>query len=212
MRTVKLNGKINKKKYRRTKRVKMIKGGGEKRKLDWELDWDEGIKRTSSRGQSTISIPTIGLGGEPTSTTIGDLQLTKEQIQHFVDNKIVNGPQLVTLPTPPDSHSIFVNVIYDDKVMISDWGGEENQYLGIETNKKNKKNKTQYTKWRQYTLLIECLKKKYTNLSYYPVDRDIDKKASDYHSCNDQGGCSTYIHYWIAKHYLPIIPIYESKQ
>jgi len=210
MRSVKLNGKINKK-YRRTKTCKkMIKGGEKRKSFDSQVQVHEGIKR-SSRGQSTIDIPTIGLGGEPTSSTIGDIQLNEHQIQNFVDKNIHMGPQLVTLPTPPDSHSIFVEVISNDHVKISDWGGEKNYYLGIEKKEKNKKNEKQYTQWRQYTLLIKFLREKYTKLTYYPVNKEIDKKASDYHSCNNQGGCSTYIHEWIANHYSPLIPIYKSK-
>lgn len=96
--------------------------------------------------------------------------------------------QIINLPTPPERHAIFVNVISPDLVMISDWGGNKNRKL---------KDKT----WKYYHMFITCLEKKYTNLRYYPVDKDLSEKAWEKHKKCEHGGCSEYLDLWLNKNY-----------
>jgi hypothetical protein len=116
----------------------------------------------------------------------------KTQICDFVNNKMTNL-QIVNLPTPKptakkERHAIFVNVISENSVMISDWGGNENRNL---------KNKT----WKYYHQLIKCLEKKYINVEYYDVDEDLSDKAWEKHDKCSHGGCSEYLDLWLNKIY-----------
>lgn len=230
MRTIKLNKQISSnKRHNITSRNKMIRGSGAKHSLETKSNSVDFSQRQSKRGKPTIIIPVRTLGtGQPTTSGYGHQELDEDTIREFVNNTIGSGPQVVSLPTPPESHSIFVNVDENNNVMISDWGGKKNRMLGInppiQTSKKGKKgkkgNKSKdfveelklYNQFRQYSILINCLEEKYNNVSYYPVDHTIYDIANIKHNaCNGQGGCSTYMHLWIDKHYSPNAVLYLDR-
>lgn len=50
-------------------------------------------------------------------------------LQEYVD-KILFGPQIVSIPTFNDRHAFLV-VVQSDKIKISDWGGEKNKTRGL---------------------------------------------------------------------------------
>jgi uncharacterized protein YjaZ len=111
----------------------------------------------------------------------------KTQFCDFVNNKMINL-QIVNLPTPPERHAIFVNVISENSVMISDWGGNKNRNL---------KNKI----WKYYHQFIKCLEQKYTNVEYYDVDEELSDKAWEKHDMCSHGGCSEYLDLWLNEIY-----------
>ena len=113
----------------------------------------------------------------------------KTQICDFV-NEMKNIPQIVNLPTPPERHAIFVNVMSENSVIISDWGGNGNV-------KRNSKG----TKWKYYRNFIECLEKKYANVEYYDVNEELYNIADEKHAKCDHGGCSEYLDLWLNKIY-----------
>ena len=111
----------------------------------------------------------------------------KKQICDFVNNKMINL-QIINLPTPPERHAIFVNIISPDLVMISDWGGNKNRNLKNET-------------WKYYHIFIKCLEKKYTNVEYYDVNEELSNIANEKHTKCNHGGCSEYLDLWLNKIY-----------
>ena len=111
----------------------------------------------------------------------------KTQICDFV-NEMKNMPQIVNLPTPPERHAIFVNVISENSVMISDWGGNGNR-------------NSRSAKWKYYHQFIKCLEKKYTNVEYYDVDEELYNIANEKHTKCNHGGCSEYLDLWLNKIY-----------
>ena len=151
--------------------------------------------RRSPRGLEIEPINVVTLGrGSPESGSYNNQTLIKSKIKEFVENKIKPGYQIVCFPMPPDeSHSIFVKFDPCIGIMISEWGGEENR--------KPRKTKKDKKKWYNYITFIECLEDTYGEVSYYPVDEEINQIA--YKRCEEnhgQGGCSEYVHSWLDKH------------
>jgi len=158
--------------------------------------------RKSKRGLDAVYLPVLTLGkGDPAVPTYNDQMLTKDVIIEFIANKIKPGYQIVTLPMPPvESHSIIVHVS-DSIVKIVDWGGENARLPKL--NEEGKIDKVETIKWKNYVTFVNCLEEKYdTNVSYYPVEEDIDQMACDREKKNHgQGGCSEYVDNW-AKRFL----------
>ena len=94
-----------------------MKRGGVKRSRSSEPEKE--IKKSARlTGKPSLLVPTVALGnGDPTSGSYGSRIFTDTQIEDFVANAITDGYQIVSLPTPPDSHSIIVNV-EQDKIMV----------------------------------------------------------------------------------------------
>jgi|LakMenEpi03Aug12_release.lakeMendotaPanAssembly.Ray.scaffolds.fasta_scaffold516680_2 hypothetical protein len=113
----------------------------------------------------------------------------KTQICDFVENEMKIIPQIINLPTPKptakkERHAIFVNVISENSVMISDWGGNENRNI-------------KRPQWKHYHDFIKCLEKKYKNVEYYDVDQTLYDIANEKHTKCNHGGCSQYLDLWL---------------
>lgn len=134
------------------------------------------------------------LSNSVSTKTIVTYHLSKNKICEFVDKMEKNMPQIVNLPTPPENHAIFVNVVSPDLVMISDWGG--NNIMNYETFEKKHKQK-----WKFYHQFIKCLEKKYANVKYYDVDEELYDIANEKHTTCQHGGCSEYLDLWLKKIY-----------
>jgi hypothetical protein len=211
--TIKLKKKIRKNNIKKNRKSRKMIGGGEKREYS---ESDKFNKRsTRSSGQSFEIVQRV-LGNifDLTNANYPYKEFTQEQIDTFVDN-LTDGPQVISLPTPPDSHSIFVNIIMEHgkkTVMISDWNGEAPRFLG-KTQPKNKKEAIE--QWKYYTMLIQALEQKYgiKNVKYYPKDETLAAEADDKNTkCNNQGGCSEYMYKWIEHKIIPTgyMPIYSQ--
>lgn len=147
-------------------------------------------RRKSNRLSNSVSIKTIVT-----------YHLSKNKICEFVDkmeknipDNMTNIPQIVNLPTPPESHAIFVNVMSPHLVMISDWGG--NNIINYDTFEKKYKQK-----WKFYHQFIKCLEKKYAKVEYYDVDEELYNIANEKHTTCQHGGCSEYLDLWLKKNY-----------
>ena len=132
---------------------------------------------------------------------------SKDFIRRFIEQNIVDGPQIVSLPVPPERHAILVD-IQKDKIMISDWGGESNRTR----NKRIGTTKEQRERWRIYAEFMDILQDEIgLEIKYYPVDEELANNSSEHHAnCGNRGGCSHYIYNWIEKHcpdnQCPVIP------
>lgn len=217
--TIKLKKKIRKNNIKKNRKSRKMIGGGKRSEPEPEPESNKYNKRqTRSSGQSFEIVQRV-LGNifDLTNANYPYKEFTQEQINTFVNN-LTDGPQVISLPTPPDSHSIFVNIIpLEDgtkKVMISDWNGEAPRFLG-KTQPKNKKEKDAIKQWKYYTMLIKALENKYRtqNVEYYPKDDKLAAEADDKNTkCNNQGGCSEYMYRWIEHKIIPRghIPIYSQ--
>jgi hypothetical protein len=147
------------------------------------------------------SIETKVLGKLTTGYTSTSIKITKEaELTKFINEEITNGPQIVSIPVPPYRHAFLVD-IQPTKIMISDWGGEENKTLGIVGSKYYQPG------WEQYSDLMIKLEEKYKRpIEYYPVDEELYKIAVSHNERNGGGGCSYYIYAWVQKYY----PNYSS--
>lgn len=124
-------------------------------------------------------IETLTLGRVP-STYISTISAVKEsELIEFVD-KLKLGPQIVSIPVPPYRHAFLIHIM-KDKVMISDWYGDNRSCDG----------------WEQYTDMLNLVEKKYGKISYYPVDPKIKLISDKHNSKCGGGGCSYYIYEWI---------------
>jgi len=195
---IKKNRKHNNKMSRKMSRKIIGAGPSEK---------DEHSETDTKKSKKGIMVKVRSLGNsEPASDSYGKRKFTKEQISTFVSH-LEDGIQIVSLPTPPQSHSIVVNIVdtaTGKKVMIADWGGEKNRYLGKDTFAKTGKRKTiGKPQWQIYSMLIDALEEQRGSVEYYPVDDEIYAEAAEKHeTCSGQGGCSHYMFEWIDKHLI----------
>lgn len=142
------------------------------------------------------SIQTKSLGKIPSKHTSNIKLEPIEKVERFVYNEIADGPQVVSLPTPPYRHAFLVNIT-PSKIKISDWGGENNRERGKITPDSPTEGNL-----RNYTQFMDLLEEKYSprKIEYYPVDQEQYDISSTYHDKCDGGGCSNYIYAWIDKH------------
>jgi len=147
------------------------------------------------------SIETKVLGKPTTGYTSTSIKITKDaELIKFINEEITDGPQIVSIPVPPYRHAFLVD-IQPKKIMISDWGGEENKPLGIIGSEDYQPG------WEQYSDLMIRLEQKYKRpIEYYPVDQELFKIAVNHNERNGGGGCSYYIYAWVQKYY----PNYSS--
>ena len=156
------------------------------------------MKNTTSLSKSTRKkiMETKSLGKIPMKYTTNIKSVSDEQLNDFVYNDIQMGPQVVSIPIPPQRHAFLIDV-QKDKIMVSDWGGEKNKTLGIYI-LDGKKNKNYDINWKQYSELMLLLEEKYgLPLEYYPVDKELYKISYEHSKVCDGGGCSDYIYRWI---------------
>jgi hypothetical protein len=117
-------------------------------------------------------------------------QVTTENINSFVKDKIEFRPQVVNFAVGTYNHAILVDV-QDENIMISDWNGDE---LIKSRNQKDNRN---------YRELIAALENKYgKHVLFYDVDTDLKTAADEVHeSKGDAGGCSEYLFSWLDVYY-----------
>jgi hypothetical protein len=119
--------------------------------------------------------------------------LTEEEFSNLID-EITYGPQIVSIPVPPYRHAFLID-IEPKRIMVSDWGGEENKTLGLLKGK-------QYEGWKQYSALMMQLENKYKiPIQYYPVDESLHATAEQQNCDAGGGGCSKYIYDWVKIYY-----------
>lgn len=160
------------------------------------------VTRKSHRlNKGEIHIPTKELG--TSSRMVAD-----SEIQRFVDIEIDDQlPQVVSLPVRIERHAFLVDIQpKNQRIMISDWGGDKNKERGIEYFQKNKRkirNVNYNENWLQYSQFMELLEKKYNlPIEYYDVDDELYEEADLHHTAhNFGGGCSYYIYKWVSKYY-----------
>lgn len=160
------------------------------------------VTRKSHRlNKGEIHIPTKELG--TSSRMVAD-----SEIQRFVDIEIDDQlPQVVSVPVRTERHAFLVDIQpKNQRIMISDWGGDKNKARGIEYFQKNKRkirNVNYNENWLQYSQLMELLEKKYNlPIEYYDVDEELYEEADVHHTAhNFSGGCSYYIYKWVSKYY-----------
>lgn len=123
------------------------------------------------------------------------------KISKFVSDEIVeNKPLIVDLPTYPERHTILVHVMLDErKIMVSDWGGLENETRG----ERGKKGFDE--RFIAYSQFMKLLRKKYElPIEFYPEDNELYTEALKHHNSfknGGHGGCSFYIFKWVSKYY-----------
>jgi len=147
------------------------------------------------------AMPTVSLGNIPPGPVSNIKIASEKKLIDFVNAEINPGPQIVSIPVPPQRHAFLVDV-QPKKIMVSDWGGEENKTVGLEyiSGRKNKKYEPPY---KQYSDLMIKLEEKYTRpIEYYAVDQELYAVADKFSECNNgNGGCSNYIYAWVKKYY-----------
>jgi hypothetical protein len=154
------------------------------------------------------AMPTVSLGNIPPGHVSNIKFASEQQLVDFVKNEITIGPQIVSIPVPPQRHAFLVDV-QPDKIMVSDWGGEENKTVGLEYISSRRKNKKYEPPYEQYSDLMIKLEEKYERpIVYYAVDPELLRAAETFsEECGGNGGCSNYIYAWVKKNY----PQYKSR-
>jgi len=147
------------------------------------------------------ALPTVSLGIIPPGHISNIKFASEKELNDFVNDEINYGPQIVSIPVPPQRHAFLVDV-QPKKIMISDWGGEEYKTLGIAyiSGKKNKKYEASF---KQYSDLMIKLEEKYKKpIHYYAIDNELYNSANKFsEECGGNGGCSNYIYAWVKKYY-----------
>ena len=208
-----------KRKQRKTSKNNKMKRGGVKRQRSSEDPVPEPLRK--SRRLPSLEIPVVSLGnGSPTTSSYGSIKFTDAQIKDFVNKAITAEVQIVSLPTPPDSHSIIV-IVKDDVIQIVDWNydtglahGKEGldeatrklELSKLKTKAKKEEQLALYETWRQYTILIEAIETKYSGrpVEFVPIDKSsaIYKRAKNKSEICRMGGCSEYVYGWLDETYI----------
>lgn len=142
-------------------------------------------RTTTSRGKL---IPQLVLG-KVGSGYNSNRSATPKELEKFVKDFKV-GPNLVSLPVKPQRHAFFIDV-QTKKIMISDWGGKDNETRDEEE-----------PEWFEYCELLRQLSAKYRlPIAFYGVDEELYNAADEHNEQCGGGGCSYYIYKWILKHY-----------
>jgi len=233
---IKKNTRLRKRTYKKVKNMRKNKKGGGKRGREYEdedegegegdysYDYDDSYNNilnkivfkseTDSQCRTTRSttdriIQTVSLGStNQTSFASNNIVVaTPEQLDTFVKTKIGYGPQIVSLQVPPFRHAFLVNVL-SDKIMISDWKGNEKlqELQKLKEDAKNKRQTRQSTQptedpdWGQYYSFMKLLEKIYKYkrpIKFYRVNEDLKKDAVEKNTMYEGGGCSEYIYMWV---------------
>jgi len=145
-------------------------------------------------------MPQLSLGKIPSGYTSTISFVSNTQLQDFVYDEIVEGPQIVSLQIPPERHAFLVD-IQQSKIMISDWSGNENEKTGLKQIN-GKMNPNYLYGWTQYSEFMQLLKEKYSlEIEFYPVDKELKKESMKKANYMGGGGCSDYIFKWANKYY-----------
>jgi hypothetical protein len=140
----------------------------------------------------------------------------QERINKAIENEIeVGEPIIVNIPTSPEFHA-FLLYIEGERIMISDWGGFENEKRGLEMINK-KKNKDYDQRFLAYSYFMEKLMEKFPGrkIEYYEVDKELYDKSLARHDSfckkdgsGGHGGCSDYVTKWAREHSKDYFPRY----
>ena len=199
---IKKNTRLRKRTYKKVKNMrKNKKGGGEKRGRD-EEDYDheydddlneidfENVQRNSRSNNLIVTTKTLGNANQSSYTSNIDFA-SDDDLREFVD-EIADGPQIVSIPVPSFRHAFLVNVLPKNKIMISDWRGNE-KLKNI-----NRRAQRGQADWNQYYDFIELLEQKYKlPIKFYIVNQGLFKIAFDKNGYLGGGGCSEYIYSWV---------------
>jgi hypothetical protein len=178
---------------RKTKKNK----GGEKRN---NSSIQKSTKKTRGKIIETIS---IGEGKDAVRAYNNYNKPDKDkEIKNLVDNQIKLGPQIISMTVPPYRHAFLADISVN-AIMVADWGGEKNHKYGIQQQQiKDFQPTEDYSDFRQYSnLLLQLSKKHGLPIAYYPIDKDLKKKAEKKVCDYAGGGCSDYIYDWTKKYF-----------
>ena len=151
--------------------------------------------------QERKSSRVCGISPIPTKNVIKDIinaskgyegyhLVSREEMKHFVQREIHDGPQKVTLVVGDQSHAILVDV-QPSKIMISDWKGP-------------KFVKDRYEpRYRNYNELVDFLKEEYDlPIVFYPIDPYLlSVSEGKSKKLGNLGGCSEYNDLWTKVYY-----------
>ena len=167
-------------------------------------------EKTFTKKIEKKDIPQFSIGKDVTSYESNVSFAPKDEFMDLVYNKISDGPQFVSLPVPPWRHAFLVDVQSNNKrIMVSDWGGEENKTAGL-AKIGNVKNKDYAPGWIQYSNLMVELEKKYGwPIEYYPVDQELFNNSYEHNQMCKGGGCSHYVYAWAEKYKDIYFPDYR---
>ena len=193
--------KTKRKKIKKRKTIKKILKnkslflGGGKRNLDYINNTN---KRQSCRLNNLPNVETKELGR-------GNNNVSEYEISKFVNDKITEGRQIVSLPVPPTERHAFVVDIHkngSEKIMIADWVEDSVLERGIDQfNRKNIRITNTNRDFRIYSKFMEELEKKYgIQIEFYPVDQELYAIAEQHHNEHDHGGCANYAYAWVEKY------------
>lgn len=188
-----------------TTRSKSVKSAAAKKSVKRSIEKSRSRSRITTNSitkrKRLPSLVTVSLGKIPASyTSDTNKPVSDADLDNFVRNEIKPGPQIVSIPIYPQRHAFLVD-IQKDKIMASDWGGDENKTRGIPLIN-GKKNKNYDKNWKQYSELFLKLESIHgLPVVFYDVDKEIYDNAYDSYIKCDGGGCSHYIYAWVKKHY-----------
>jgi hypothetical protein len=167
-------------------------------------------EKTFTKKIEKKDIPQFSIGRDVTSYESNLPFAPENEFMDLVYNKINDGPQIVSLPVPPMRHAFLVDVQPNNqRIMISDWGGEENKTAGLAKIGKIK-NKNYSPGWEQYSNLMVELERKYGwPIEYYPVDEEIFNNSYEHNEMCKGGGCSHYVYAWAEKYKNVYFPDYR---
>lgn len=212
---IKKNTRLGKRTYKKVKNTKTNKnmrknkkGGGLKRPREEDYGYDDQYDdflnnttfinkddvdgRFRSTRSNNLSVKTVSLGSTDKTNFTSSKAEDYDDLKKFVDGDINDGPQIVSIPVPPYRHAFLVNVL-PDKIMISDWRGNE-KLKNI-----NRRVQRGQADWNQYYDFIELLEERYPNklIKFYSVNKELFKIAFDKNGDFGGGGCSEYIYSWV---------------
>ena len=138
-------------------------------------------------------IPQLNLGHIPNSyRSQGVKAASKREFDDLV-RRVTPGPQIVSLPVPPERH-VFLIDVQPDVIRVCDWNGAYYRSTGLPSSKRFQE------KWKQYSELLSSLQTRFhVPVQYYPVDKDLRKEAERHNAIAGGGGCSYYLFAWIAR-------------
>ena len=204
---IKKNTRLRKRTYKKVKNMRKNKKGGDrgvKRPREEDFGYDHGYDdflnkidfKNENDGQCRITrssgsiVKTVSLGKTNQSGFTSKIELAdKDELKNFVTRDINDGPQIVSIPVPPFRHAFLVNVL-PDKIMISDWKGNE-KLIG-----RQPRGGADYENYYDF---MESLKDKYPELriKFYIVNESLKEKAVIKNAMSDGGGCAEYIYMWV---------------
>jgi len=143
-------------------------------------------KRTTSRRGKLIPQLVLGKVGPGYNS---NRPATQNELEQFV-KKFNVGPYIVSVPVKPQRHAFCID-IQTEKIMVSDWGGIDNETRDEEE-----------PEWYEYCELLRRLSQQFNlPIAFYETDEELYNEADVHNNLCGGGGCSYYIYKWVKKHY-----------